>query len=155
MEVIIFVLKVMALLVMCFILARMLAYLKIQLTYYYHSRHIIRFLDKKRTTAEKYIEENSHIWRRNFESAPYLRGGGTRAFVCSLICQAREDVARRNYEGVDGLSLHCFSCYFSSKCLIRNHLTCSMCVRQGCTKRTPGRDWICGNFSCMTRIVND
>ena len=156
MDTIIFVLKVIVLLVMCFILARMLAYLKLQLTYYYHSRHIERFLEKKRMSAEKHIEENSFIWRRNFAKAPYLRGGGTRAFVWSLLCRAREDIAIRNFERIEGLSLHCFSCYFSPRCPIKYHLTCAFCLNADeCQKRQDGREWICGKFMCNTRIVND
>ena len=155
MEQIIFVLQVMAFFVMCFILVKMLAYLKLQLIYYYHSKHIERFLEKKRMSAEKYIEENSFIWRRNFECAPYLKGGGTRAFVWSLLCKAREDIAVRNYERFERLSLHCFCCYFSPKCPIKYHLTCDFCVNTDCQKRRNGREWICEEFECNTRAVSD
>ena len=150
-----FILKVIVLLFMCLVLAKMLAYFKIQVTYYYHSRHIERFLDKKKKSAEEYIEENRFIWQHNFAKAPYLRGGGTKAFVWHLLCRAREDIAIRNFNMKDGLSLYCFSCYFNVRCPIKYHLECRFCKDLGCERNLKGRDQICGRFACKTRIVND
>ena len=152
---VILIMKIIALLVMCFILARMLSYLKIQLTYYYHSRHIERFLEKKRMSAESYVKENRFIWRHNFEAAPYLRGGGTRAFVWALLCKAREEIAVRNFENTEGLSLYCFSCYFNPNCPIKYHLTCEACKDRQCEKKKKGHVKICNRFMCKVRIVND
>ena len=98
MEIMFFGLKIVVLLLMCHVLLRMLVYFRYQVTYYYHSRHIERFLEKKMKSAEEYINENRFLWLHNFTRAPHLRGGGTRAFVWALLCKAREDVAIRNFQ---------------------------------------------------------
>lgn len=98
MEVFGLIVKVIFLLVMCCILLRMLGYFRYQVTCYYYSRNIERFLEKKRKSAEEYLKENRYLWHHNFAKAPHLRGGGTKAFIWSLLCKARLDIAKRNLE---------------------------------------------------------
>ena len=98
MEVFGLIVKVILLLVMCRILLRMLGYFRYQVTCYYYSRHIERFLEKKGKSAEEYLEENRNLWHHNFAKAPHLRGGGTKAFIWALLCKARLDIAKRNLE---------------------------------------------------------
>ena len=155
MDIIVLTLQLLAILLMCLVLIRMLAYLRIQVTYYYHSKHIERFLDKKGVSAEKYIEENCQIWRQDCAKAPYRKGGGTRAFVWALLCRAREDIAIRNFEKTDWLSQYCFCCYFYLQCSLKYHLTCSRCVNPVCDMKSEGRDRICRKFECVTRFEDD
>ena len=98
MEVFGLIVKVILLLVMCRILLRMLGYFRYQVTCYYYSRHIERFLEKKGKSAEEYLEENRYLWHHNFANAPHLRGGGTKAFIWALLCKARLDIAKSNLE---------------------------------------------------------
>lgn len=98
MEVFGLIVKVILLLVMCRILLRMLGYFRYQVTCYYHSRHIERFLEKKGKSAEEYLEENRYLWHHSFANAPHLRGGGTKAFIWALLCKARFDIAKSNLE---------------------------------------------------------
>lgn len=98
MEVFGLIVKVILLLVMCRILLKMFGYFRHQVTCYYHSRHIERFLEKKGKSAEEYLEENRYLWHHNFAKAPHLRGGGTKAFIWALLCKARLDIAKRNLE---------------------------------------------------------
>ena len=102
MEVFGLIVKVILLLVMCRILLRMLGYFRYQVTCYYHSRHIERFLEKKGESAEEYLEENRYLWHHNFANAPHLRGGGTKAFIWALLCKARLDIAKCNLEKDEG-----------------------------------------------------
>ncbi len=155
MDIVILVLKIILILIMCHILSRMVMYTIIQVKGYYYSRNIKKFLDKKQKSAEAFIEEKHYLWRRNFEKAPYLKGGGMRAFVWALICQAREDIAIRNFENTEGLGLYCFSCYFNPKCAIKYYLTCRCCLNNDCELKKRGRDKICKRFRCITRIEND
>ena len=156
MDVLLFGLKIVALLVMCHILFRMLAYFRYQVICYYHSQHIGRFLEKKKMSAEEYLNENRFLWHHNFARAPHLRGGGTRAFVRELLCRAREDVAVRNFERNKELSLYCFSCYFCMTCPVKYHLCCRFCLVRDCDKKKKaGHDRICKYFICNNRIVND
>lgn len=155
MDILFFVLKIVVLLLMCHVLFRMLAYFRYQMTYYYHSRHIENFLEKKKKSAEEYLNENRFLWHHNFASAPHLRGGGTRAFIRELLSKAREDIAIRNFENNKELSLYCFSCYFSAICTIKYHLGCRFCQIEDCEKKGNGHDRVCRNFICNTRIEND
>ena len=98
MEVFGLIVKVILILVMCRILLRMLGYFRYQVTCYYYSRHIERFLEKKGKSAEEYLEENRYLWHHNFAKAPHLRGGGTKAFIWALLCKARLDIAKSNLE---------------------------------------------------------
>ena len=102
MEVFGLIVKVILLLVMCRILLRMLGYFRYQVTCYYHSRHIEKFLEKKGKLAEEYLEENRYLWHHNFANAPHLRGGGTKAFIWALLCKARLDIAKSNLEKDEG-----------------------------------------------------
>lgn len=72
MEYIIFGAKIVILLLLCFILLRSLQYFILQVGFYYKSRHLAAFLDKKKVTAEEYLFRNEKLWRRNFRNAPYL-----------------------------------------------------------------------------------
>ena len=155
MDILLFGLKIVVLLLMCHVLLRMLVYFRYQVTYYYHSRHIERFLEKKMKSAEEYINENRLIWLHNFARAPHLQGGGTRAFVWALLCKAREDVAIRNFENNKELSLYCFSCYFSATCPIKYHLSCGFCQVGTCEKKRNGHNSICKDFMCYTRFEKD
>lgn len=155
MDILFFGLKIVVLLLMCHVLLRMLVYFRYQVTYYYHSRHIERFLEKKMKSAEEYINENRFLWLHNFTRAPHLRGGGTRAFVWALLCKAREDVAIRNFERNKELSLYCFSCHFNATCPIKYHLSCSFCQVEDCEKKKAGHDSICKSFRCNTWLEDD
>ena len=106
MEYIIFGAKILIVLLLCFILLRSLQYFILQVGFYYKSRHLTSFLEKKKVTAEEYLFRNARAWRRNFRNAPYLRGGGSRAFIRELLFQARADIAIRNFKDNRELSLY-------------------------------------------------
>jgi len=155
MEYIIFWTKIIILLLLCYILLRLLQYFIMQVGFYYKSRHLTKFLNKKGVTAEEYLFRNEKVWRRNFINAPYLRGGGSRAFIRELLFQARAEIAIRNFENNHDLSLYCFSCYFSPKCTKKYQLTCKDCAQKNCERKADGHVHICRNFQCEKRIVND
>lgn len=155
MDILFFLIKIVVILLMCHVLFRMLAYFRYQVTYYYHSRHIEKFLEKEKRSAEEYLNKTRFLWHHNFARAPHLRGGGTRAFVWKLLCKAREDIAIRIYESNKELSLYCFSCYFSATCPIKYHLSCHLCQVDICGRKRDGHDRICKHFMCNNRIEND
>ena len=155
MEYIIFGAKIVILLLLCFILLRSLQYFILQVGFYYKSRHLAAFLDKKKVTAEEYLFRNEKLWRRNFRNAPYLRGGGSRAFIRELLYQARAEIAIKNFKNNHELSLYCFSCYFNPKCAKKYMLTCKDCALKDCERKADGHVHVCQRFQCRNRIENN
>ena len=138
MEYIIFGAKIVILLLLCFILLRSLQYFILQVGFYYKSRHLAAFLDKKKVTAEEYLFRNEKLWRRNFRNAPYLRGGGSRAFIRELLYQARAEIAIKNFKN-------------NKKYM----LTCKDCALKDCERKADGHVHVCQRFQCRNRIEND
>lgn len=155
MEYIMFGAKVMLLLLLCLILLRSLQYFILQVGFYYKSRHLASFLEKKKVTAGEYLSRNERVWRRNFKNAPYLRGGGSRAFIRELLYQARAEISVRNFKNNQELSLYCFSCYFNTICTKKYTLTCKDCMLRDCERKADGHVRVCQHFQCGKRIVND
>lgn len=149
------VLKIIFIVFMLFLLLRMLTYFRIQVSFYLKSRHIQRFLDSRKMSAREYVQENHDVWAHNFRLAPYLRGGGTRAFVAALLWQARHDLAVERFNGNEKQSLICFSCYMAEVCNIRYDLCCDCCSARDCGKKENGRATICGDFHCRFNIESD
>ena len=133
MEYIIFGAKIVILLLLCFILLRSLQYFILQ----------------------EYLFRNEKLWRRNFRNAPYLRGGGSRAFIRELLYQARAEIAIKNFKNNHELSLYCFSCYFNPKCAKKYMLTCKDCALKDCERKADGHVHVCQSFQCRNRIEND
>ena len=155
MEYIMFGAKITLLLMLCFILLRSLRYFILQVGFYYKSRHLASFLEKKKVTAEEYLFRNARAWRRNFRNAPYLRGGGSGAFIRELLFQARAEIAIRNFNGNHELSLYCLRCHFNPKCPKKYTLTCRDCMFEDCERKADGHVRVCQHFQCGKRIVND
>ena len=155
MEYIMFGVRFSILLLLCFILLRSLRYFILQVGFYYKSRHLTSFLETKKVTAEEYLFRNARAWRRNFRNAPYLRGGGSRAFIRELLFQARAEIAIRNFKDNRELSLYCFSCYFNPRCTKKYTLTCRDCILEDCERKSHGHVRVCQHFQCGKRIVSD